>query len=524
MLGVVAVVTGASFWFAPESSADVETPLWNCRASVGYIQNADRRLEPAVANGIANPAMPNRNFCIDATAGAPMPTVSAGGAPGDPGELVIQAPAASTQIENRNFPDDDPRSELGPARDQDLEANATIAQARLTSVNPAFTVSADVLSSRATGDCSGSSPVMSRTSNVAQVRFNNTTINGKDFLVPVIGVINQTPVAMLVQITLDEDSTESDPSTGTEFLVRRALHVRVTRPDTGALIFEAVVGETKVGRIGDVCAPEVVSVCPAGTTETGRQPDGSVTCQQVVTQTAPCPAGTTQDASGACVRVVVVQAPAEPGPPACPAGQVRDIAGACRTEPRSRCTGFGTGLAILGTNGSDRITGTNRADRILAFGGRDRVSGGRGNDCVEGGTGNDNLDGSNGDDRLFGGDNRDIMNGGTGRDRLVGDAGNDKLSGSSGNDRLQGDAGRDKLSGGLGKDVLIGGAGRDYIEGGPGADRVIAGTGDDVINLSESGAGRDVVNCGPGNDVVRVDSRDRFARNCERVLITIRRR
>lgn len=520
ILGALACAACTSLWLVPVSQADTSDPVWTCRGSLGYLfapgQDPPNRLEPVVANGgtSTDPNTIERPQCADDEAG--FPEIVIGGEPDDPGRIMVQAPFARAGID----PD------IAAARDQTASGAGGAAKVMISDAEGDFSITADVTDANATGRCVNGVPTLEASSRVVNLAINGTPIPLEDALIPIIDGVNGSPLVMLIRIDINEEIRSGDGASAEQSLIRRALHVQLLQMDASQPpAFEAVVGEARVGRKGAVCAPpEPPPVCPEGTTEIGRQPDGSVTCQQVVTTTAPCPEGTTQDPSGACVRVIVVQAPPEPAPPACPAGQVRDVAGACRTEPASRCTGFGTGTPLLGTNASDRITGTNRSDRILAFGGRDRVSGGRGNDCVEGGTGNDNLDGSNGDDRLFGGENRDIMNGGTGRDRLVGDSGNDKLSGSSGNDRLQGDAGRDKLSGGLGKDLLIGGAGRDYIEGGPGADRVTAGSGDDVINLAESGAGRDVVSCGDGSDVVRVDSRDRVGRDCERVLITIRRR
>ena len=519
-LGAGAAVIGASLWLVPAPQADTTDPVWTCRGSLGYLfapgQDPPNRLEPVVANGgtSTDPDTIERPQCVDDEAG--FPEIVIGGEEGDPGQITIQAPFARTAID----PD------LAAARDQSISAAGGAAKVSIMDAEGSFSLNADVTEASATGACVNGVPTFTARSEVVNLAINGMPLPLRDVLIPIIDGINGSPLVMLLRIDIDEEIRTGDASTADESLIRRALHVQLLQPDPAEPpALDVVVGEARVGRKGAVCAPpEPPPVCPEGTTEVDRQDDGSVTCEQVVTVAPPCPEGTTQTPSGSCVQVIVVGAPGEPTPPTCPAGQFPDLTGACRTEPASRCTRFGTGPPLLGTNGSDRITGTNRSDRILAFGGRDRISGGRGNDCVEGGTGNDNLDGSNGDDRLFGGENRDILNGGTGRDRLVGDTGNDKLNGGSGNDRFDGGAGRDKLSGGLGKDVLIGGPGRDYIEGGPGADRVNAGTGDDVINLSESGSGRDVANCGPGNDVARVDSRDRVNRNCERVLITIRRR
>jgi hypothetical protein len=519
MLCAMVLATGAFLGLVPASQADTSDPVWTCRASLGYLfapgQDPPNRLEPVVANGgtSTDPNNIERPQCVDDEAG--FPEIEIGGGPDDPGRLAIQAPFARTQIEPN----------LGPARDQNVSAAGGAAKVSLSDADGSFTLTADVTDANGTASCVNGVPTLAATSRVVNLAINGMPLPLEDALIPIIDGINGSPLVMLLRIDIHEETKSGNATSDQQSLIHRALHVQLLQTDPAEPpALEAVLGEVRLGRNGAVCAPpEPPPTCPEGFTEVGRQADGSVTCQQVVQTTAPCPQGTTQDASGACVRVVVVNAPPEVVPP-CPGAQVRDITGVCRDEPASRCVAARFGTPFLGTNGADRITGSNRADRILSLGGRDRVSGGRGNDCLEGGSGNDNLDGSNNNDLMFGDTGRDIMNGGTGRDRLVGDSGNDKLSGSSGNDRLEGSAGRDKLSGGLGRDVLIGGAGRDYIEGGPGGDTVRAGTGHDVINVSESGAGRDIVDCGSGTDVVRVDSRDRVRANCERVLITIRRR
>ena len=244
--------------------------------------------------------------------------------------------------------------------------------------------------------------------------------------------------------------------------------------------------------------PPEPGTCPPGSTldangtcivDTTSCPAGSVkdpTSGQCVVN---CPAGSVKSPTGQCVITNVV----------CPDGTVFDKQSAsCLDLPTggrlvplgdvagfqtSPCRGarFGLGIAVVGTNGSDRITGTNRSDRIFAYGGNDRISGGRGNDCVEGGTGRDILDGSNGNDRLRGG---------------------------SGNDRIQG---------GFGSDYLEGGTGNDGIHTGNGTvDRAYGGPGNDIINAATVDRPA-FVDCGSGRkDRVRINTNElRRTRNCE---------
>jgi Ca2+-binding RTX toxin-like protein len=152
-----------------------------------------------------------------------------------------------------------------------------------------------------------------------------------------------------------------------------------------------------------------------------------------------------------------------------------------------------------GTEGPDAISGTAAGDRMLGLGGDDRLTALAGDDCVSGGPGRDVLSGGGGDDRLNGGPANDVLRGGAGKDVLRGTAGNDTLRGHAGNDRITGAAGRDTI------DV---GGGRNRASGGPGRDVIRA-----------ANRGRDRIACGPGPDRVTADSKDRIARDCERVRI-----
>lgn len=111
-------------------------------------------------------------------------------------------------------------------------------------------------------------------------------------------------------------------------------------------------------------------------------------------------------------------------------------------------------------------------------------------------------------DRLTGDPRANVLFGGRGNDRLFGLGGADRLDGGVGNDQLAGGEGNDTLSGRAGSDRLVGGPGRDVHDG---------GAGNDVIR-SRDGAGSEVVRCGAGRDLVLADTRDRVARDCERVL------
>ncbi len=109
----------------------------------------------------------------------------------------------------------------------------------------------------------------------------------------------------------------------------------------------------------------------------------------------------------------------------------------------------------------------------------------------------------------LGDDTADEFRGGDDADNLTGNGGDDTLVGGGGNDCLAGGPGADRLAGSKGADKLFAGAGADTVTGSRGADRIWArdGVADDI-------------DCGKGKkDVVRADSADVVARNCEKVHV-----
>lgn len=106
--------------------------------------------------------------------------------------------------------------------------------------------------------------------------------------------------------------------------------------------------------------------------------------------------------------------------------------------------------------------------------------------------------------------------GGAGADNLkVLGAGNEFLGGDTGNDTIDTGDGNDDLRGEEGADTLIGGNGNDMIQGAPGVDTIDAGAGDDTVNSPDGLA--DKITCGDGIDLVRADTVDEVARDCENV-------
>jgi hypothetical protein len=435
-------------------------PTWSCRASVARVAfppNSLPVLEPLVANTPGDP-------CVDDAAG--LPTIDIPPAPSpqlpSPAPPIVSANAlfARTEVTSR--------------------AGAADVAIRLGQGAQALNLRAVAASSRTDAFCSQNA----RPSFESESRVVGVTINDREITIP--GETEQTMVDLAplpIQVIFNERlGTEGEQQAGaTEgALGRRAIHV-ILRTGSGPQDrIDVVVGESIADFHGTVC-------------------------QRVVSAPGPeCPAGTTRDpVSGACVE-------APRGGRLVPLSEVPGHAGSPCRNPR-----FGRSVAILGTNGPDRITGTNLSDRIFALAGSDRVSGGRGDDCVEGDSGKDILDGSNGNDYLLGGSGNDVVSGGPGRDRLEGGSGGDRLSGGVGSDVIRGAGGNDKIQGGFGNDRILGGAGNDGIHTGNGRDRVFAGPGNDIINAATRGPAA-FVDCGPGRDRVRINNNERRRiRNCE---------
>ncbi len=142
-------------------------------------------------------------------------------------------------------------------------------------------------------------------------------------------------------------------------------------------------------------------------------------------------------------------------------------------------------LALLGTDGQDRLVGTPSDDIILGLGGNDRIFGRAGRDQIRGGPGNDLSRGGDDDDLLFGEEGNDRLFGRGGDDELDGGPGDDKLRGGSGNDRLDGGEGIDNLGAGGGVDDLDGGPGRDRLNGDAGTDACATGAENDKFKSCE---------------------------------------
>jgi hypothetical protein len=493
---VIAYLAVAATPGSGHPAANGVQPHWSCRASSAYVNAVGgpqpAHVEPVVANGNGTTGA-DADQCQTDASGFPNPTAVIGTDPKQ-GQVTEDAPFAKTDIKS------DFTFKQAPA------ASAGVEHVKLE--GSGHSLEATVTRADASGICKSGVPTLGATSQVVGLKVDGADVadDGKQ------QVIANSPNFFAV---INEKKESADAANGGKVLVQRAIHVFLGQDATHYV--EIVIGEAKVGYHGDATQ---LCTAPAARCPEGAAYDQSrgVCVVTVVTQ-APCPAGSTRDASGACIAVV--------GPPSTQPGSggkvvpLGDVRGVRATSP-CRKKRFGRQVAIIGTRRGDRITGSNRSDRIFTFGGNDKVSGGRGNECIEGGAGSDQLDGSNGSDWLLGQAGNDQLSGGQGADWIYGGNGNDKVIGGTGNDRLFGGKGRNKLDGGKGNDRIVGGPDRDYIVGGNGRDVIRAGRGNDDINVATAGA-RAKVDCGPGVDTVRINNNElRSIKHCENVLVTTR--
>lgn len=518
---VAAALAGAVV-FSGSAGADHiagQEPYFSCKASVARVTLLNQALVPTIEPLAANAG---REECAEDTAG--LPTVALPPSPDPAPVLSATAVQAATEILCAG---DDPDPAVDPADNDACDAGRRSVEQQVLSTADgadirivvgsgpsAIEITAQAANTSARASCGPNGvPVLTSTSNVVNivVRIGGTVI---PITVP---QANQEQVIDLgiARLVLNERvGTEgARPNATSGELTRRAIHLQVpgdptppaTTPPAGS-IADVVAVESTADFHGSVCQASPAGNCPPGSTPNAQG--------QCIISSATCPPGAGRNPQGQCV-IASVRCPDgtafDPTVLACietPLGGTlvpinQQVRGFFRGSP---CIGRGFGrlVAVIGTNGPDRITGTNRSDRIFALAGSDRVSGGRGNDCVEGASGRDVIDGSNGNDTLNGG------------------SGNDQVSGGPGHDLMRGSGGRDRLNGGYGNDRLLGGAGNDGISTGNGRDRVFGGPGNDIINAAIRGPAA-FVDCGPGRDRVRINRNElRRTRNCEFVDVTRR--
>ncbi|HUR84677.1 MAG TPA: hypothetical protein VMY78_04970 [Solirubrobacteraceae bacterium] len=296
---------------APTASADTTLPVWTCRASAGYVEIpgllGTTRIEPVLANGFPDSATPDSGQCASSDAGVQNVAIPAGPA-GNPTPLVtLNAAFARTTIS----------PEIEAARNQTASANGGVTDPLHITLG-ALDIVARSVSAQATGSCAGTTPTLTGSSTVVELSINGATPITILPNAPTT-TLDLSPVAI---VTFNEQVVAGDAASPDQALTQRAVHIQVlpTAASGGTPATPAaniVLGEAKVDRHGDVCAVPTPPTCPAGTI--AQDPAATpLTCIQTVT--APCPAGSTANASGACVVTVAAAAVN------CPTGSVRDPA------------------------------------------------------------------------------------------------------------------------------------------------------------------------------------------------------
>jgi RTX calcium-binding nonapeptide repeat (4 copies) len=494
---VAAIVTvGTATTAHAQAAADA---AWTCRASAARVDVANvARVEPVIANGRSVLGQPlDSERCSNADASVAQLAL---------GGLSAEVAFAHTRID----PSD------GATRDQVASSDAGIVKLRLQSPDGSFVLTADVLRAQAFAYCVGSTPSATSDSSIVNLNVNGLPVSADSPIELVGDGLNGAPIGGLIRIIVGEVVREGSGEDAS--LTRRALHVQIL-PGNGGALLDAVVAEAKVDAHGAVCAsagggggtppgglpePPAGGTCPAGSS----LESASKLCV-IIRPPGPggeCPRGSFKNGRDQCIFIVGPLGDVPQGAMVMPLDELPGFAGS-----RCRDLRFGRLIAIVGTDGRDRITGTTRSDRIFALGGGDSVSARGAADCVEAGRGAD---------RVAGGRSADYVIGSGGRDKVRGQRGRDRLWGNRGHDRIRGQRRNDRLWGGRGRDRLLGARGSDRIRTGRGRDAVHAGRGSDFVDSSRPRRAR-FVHCGRGTrDRARINANERMrVRGCERVRV-----
>ncbi|MGE4426293.1 MAG: hypothetical protein AB7G37_07570 [Solirubrobacteraceae bacterium] len=485
------------------SQADAATGKWQCRASGLWASVAGQPgVEPLVANGSPG-GQPGLVFdaanCATMEAGAG----NVDGSLGVSGLLVADAAKATTRV----------TPEGGAPKDQTITATTELTNVGLSPAGLADLLKVGTIKATATARCVAGKPVFEGTSDLTDLSVLGIPVD-LDGLVDALEKALE-PLAPIVDIdTINKVTVTADG------VVVQPLRIKLLAA-AGTPLADIIIGETKVGSVGDVCNQgELVDpgdpdnqICPVGSIGIGSKP---VVC--VIPGT---------DRYGAVIIGVPNSLDVPRGGRVIPLVEARRLAGLGEL-PNSKCL-YGAGLdyVVVGTTGNDQIYGTRGPDRILGLAGNDRLYGVDGNDCLDGNQGNDRLSGGEGNDRIYGGSGKDRLYGSGGNDRLYGESGRDIFEGGQGNDRLEGGSGNDTFDGGSGNDRINTGTGRNVVKPGTSQRRfgdvvVTHRSGRAAVNVAYAGPPARVT-CRSKRDVVRanLDEVQRKAlRGCQRVLQT----
>jgi len=337
----------------PQASADTSLPAWTCRASAAYVELSPllqaQRVEPVLANGFADRANPDTDFCANADTGVQDISLPATGAIP---VLTLQSAFASTSI--------DPS--FAAARDQTVIAEGGVLKPLRITLG-GLDIIANAITAEARGTCLAGVPTLTGGSTIVSL-----SINGNVIPIPNNGQavdINLTP---LIRVRLNQQVVEGTALSAEQALTQRAAHIELLAIGVAEPVSRVVIGEAKVDRHGAVCAAAPPPpTCPGG--QIPQNPGGS----PLVCVRPPCPAGSTA-VNGVCV--ITVSPPCGAGttpsgttciatPTTCPTGTVRDNpSNACvlvvqRPCPTGSIPDPATRVCVLRVAGRDTVSGEN---------------------------------------------------------------------------------------------------------------------------------------------------------------------
>lgn len=225
---------------AAPALADQTAPNWNCRASVLQVfgTTAEPRLEPLVANGDGTTGA-DRATCADDNAGLPV-------LDSPDGSLHVETVAAATRI----------APVPGAARDQTVRSAATLSNAQFSTPGGELTISARLINAGAEARCVNGAPAFDGSSTVADLEVNGQKLPIDDsVLSEITQQVNDSPLGGAIKVLVNQKIVTPDG------LTVQAVRIELFSA-AGAPQGTVVIGEAKVSKAGDTCAP-------ASTTTTG---------------------------------------------------------------------------------------------------------------------------------------------------------------------------------------------------------------------------------------------------------------
>lgn len=277
-----ALLAAAALVGAAPAHADQATN-WNCRASALALSGAkpEPRFEPLVANGNGDTGA-DRPACAEDRGGAPELST----APDAQTKVRVQGPFAATSV----------RPAIAAARDQFVYAGTKAADVSVATPGNQLVVTAQAIRAEAGARCVNGAPAFDGSSTVIDLRVNGQPLPVNDAVVSQITqAISDSPLGGVVKVRVNQ--RVQTPEGLTVQAVRVELFSAAGSPQ-GVV----VLGEAKVSRRGDTCAPAGPTPANPGTsggdgTPGGGGTDGSSTA---------APESSTEGASTTVVKKVML--------------------------------------------------------------------------------------------------------------------------------------------------------------------------------------------------------------------------